>query len=82
MSDRSLNVDTVHAVETALPKDSETICESPLCDVRFRQTGMAISPKRFCCNECKQQASIIKRAAALLAGLEDSRVLEILRIRS
>ena len=24
--------------------DSETVCENPLCDVRFPQTGMAISP--------------------------------------
>lgn len=62
--------------------DSETVCENPLCDVSFPQTGMAISPKRFCSDTCKQQASLIHRVAALLAGLEDSRVLEILRMRS
>jgi hypothetical protein len=78
MSDRSLNVETVHAVGIASSLDSETVCENPLCDVRFQQTGLAISPKRFCCDECKQQASLIRRVAALLAGLEDSRVLEIL----
>ena len=61
-------MDTVHAVEMASSLDSETVCENPLCDVRFQQTGLAISPKRFCCDECKQQASIIKRAARLLAG--------------
>jgi len=72
-------MDTVHAVEMPSSLDSETVCENPLCDVRFMQTGLAISPKRFCCNECKQQASIIRRVAALLAGLEDSRVLEIIR---
>jgi hypothetical protein len=59
--------------------DSETVCDSPLCDVRFPQTGMAIIPKRFCCDECKQQASIIKRAAMLLEGLTDKKVIEILR---
>jgi hypothetical protein len=78
MSDRSLIADTVHAVETALLKDSETVCENPLCDIRFEQTGLAMSPKRFCSDTCKQQASLIRRVAALLAGLSDNRVLEIL----
>jgi len=71
-------METVHAVEIAFSKDSETVCENPLCDVSFPQTGLAMSPKRFCSNTCKQQASLIRRVAALLAGLPDSRVLEIL----
>ena len=54
------------------------ICENPLCDVRFPQTGMAISPKRFCCDKCKQQNSIIKRAAALLVPLGKERAWEII----
>jgi len=74
----SSNLDTVHAVEMALLKDSEMICENPLCDVRFPQTGMAISPKRFCCDKCKQQASLIKRAAALLVPLGKERAWEII----
>ena len=76
--ERSSFLDSVHTVETMKIESSEPVCESPLCDVRFSQTGLAISPKRFCCDECKQQASLIRRVAALLAGLEDSRVLEIL----
>ena len=40
---------------------------------------MAISPKRFCCDECKMDAWIIKRAAKLLEGLTDERALKILR---
>ena len=82
MNDSSLIVDTVHAVEIAFSKDSETVCENPLCDVSFPQTGRVISPKRFCSDTCKQQASLIRRVAAQLAGLQDSRVLEILRIRN
>src|SRR5262245_56601975 len=74
----SSNLDTVHAVEMALLKDSEMVCEKPLCDVRFTQTGMAISPKRFCCDKCKQQNSIIKRAAALLLPLGKERAWEII----
>jgi hypothetical protein len=73
-------MDTVHAVGMASSLDSETVCENPLCAVQFPQTGLAISPKRFCSGTCKQQASIIKRAARLLSGLSDSRVLEILRM--
>jgi len=78
MDIRSSNLDTVHAVEMVLLKDSEMICENPLCDVRFPQTGMAISPKRFCCDKCKQQASLIKRAAALLVPLGKERAWEII----
>jgi hypothetical protein len=76
---RSLNLDTVHAVEMAFLKDSETVCESPLCNVRFEQTGLAISPRRFCCDRCKQETSVIRRVRNLLDGLSDERVLEILR---
>jgi hypothetical protein len=71
-------VDTVHAVEIALPKDSETVCENPLCDIRFPQTGMAISPKRFCCDTCKQQASLIRRVAAFLKPLGKEKAWEVL----
>jgi hypothetical protein len=62
-----------------LAAGTEIVCDSPLCDVRFEQTGMAISPKRFCCDDCKMDAWIIKRAAKLLEGLSDERVLEIIR---
>jgi hypothetical protein len=30
-----------------------------------------MSPKRFCCDQCKQQASLIRRVAKLLEGLSD-----------
>src|SRR5262244_272791 len=43
-------MENVHAVGIAFSKDSETVCEHPLCDVRFPQTGWTISPKRFCSN--------------------------------
>src|SRR5688500_11633275 len=62
-------LDSVHAVETASLPDSPTGCESPLCDVRFKQTGLKIEPRRFCSDQCKQHASIIRRAAKLFDGL-------------
>jgi len=61
----------VHDVETPFLKEAESvtdICANPLCDVRFEQTGLAMKPRRFCSDECKQQASIIRRAASLLAN--------------
>ena len=78
MKGRSSILDTVHAVEMASLKDSKRVCEYPLCSVRFPQTGLKMSPKRFCSNECKQQASIIRRAVKLLKGLSGDAVLEIL----
>jgi hypothetical protein len=64
--------------ERASLKDSE-VCGNPLCDVRFEQTGMAIKPRRFCRDECRMRAWIIRKAAQLLSGLPDATVIEILR---
>jgi hypothetical protein len=77
-SDRSLNTDTVNAVESASLKDSGT-CESPVCSVRFDQTGMAINPRRFCCDQCKMDAWTIRRVAKLLENATDERLIEIMR---
>jgi hypothetical protein len=71
-------MDTVHGVEMASSLDSETVCENPLCDVQFQQTGLAISPKRFCSDTCKQQASLIRRVAALLKPLGKEKAWDVL----
>lgn len=73
-------MDIVHDVETASLKGIETErCGNPLCDASFEQTGLAIKPRRFCSDQCKQQASLIRRVAALFDGLPDARVIEVLR---
>jgi hypothetical protein len=77
--ERSSILGTVHAVETVEITVSEAVCESPLCDLRFPQTGLKIEPRRFCCGECRQQASLIRRVAALLEGLPDDEALRVLR---
>jgi hypothetical protein len=79
MSDRSSILSSVHAVGTAFPGESETVCASPLCEVRFPQTGLEMSPKRFCCEQCRQQASLIRRVGALLNDLSDEKLIRILR---
>jgi hypothetical protein len=38
-----------------------------------------MSPKRFCSDRCKQDASILRRAADLLKDLSDEKALAILR---
>jgi hypothetical protein len=88
MSDRSSIMSSVHAAEMhhlkecfASPRDSETVCESPLCDNRFQQTGLKIEPRRFCSDQCRQQASLIRRVGALLNDLPDQEVIRILRSR-
>ena len=73
---------SVHALEPAIPEGSEITCANPLCSVTFKARGVANSPKRFCGDSCKQQASILRRAAALLIDLgkdQASSVLEKIR---
>jgi hypothetical protein len=40
---------------------------------------MAIEPRRYCSDECRQSASIIKRARDLLRGLSDGELLKVMR---
>jgi hypothetical protein len=55
-------------------------CQSPVSIVRFEQTGvMRLEPRKYCCDQCRQDAWGIKRAAKLLEGLSDTEVLRILR---
>ena len=68
-------LDIVHDAEGA----AMGICENPLCENTFEQTGKAMKPRRFCSDECKQQASLIRRVAALFEGLPNAKVIEILR---
>jgi len=52
-----------------LPKDAALVCENPLRDVRFKRTAVEMEPRRSLLGECWQQASVIRRAAALLVPL-------------
>jgi hypothetical protein len=76
-SGTSLNTNTVNAVQSGSSKGPGT-CGSPVCSVRFDQTGMAISPKRFCCDQCKLNTWAIRKAAKLLKGYSPADVYEIL----
>lgn len=77
---RSYDLAIVHDVGMASLKEDESLteaCASPLCDVRFQQTGLVMKPRRFCSDECKQHASIIRRAVSLLATLGEERACEV-----
>ena len=69
---------SVHAVDTPFPEGLEIACENPLCPNTFKAGGVANSPKRFCSDPCKQQASILRRAAALLINLGKDRAWSVL----
>ena len=81
MNGRTSILAIVHDVRRPFSKDSGVVCANPLCSVSFKQTGLAIKPRRFCCDECKQAASIIKRAAAFLAPLGKEKAWKILEGR-
>ena len=70
---------SVHALETPFPDGSEIACGNPLCSITFKPAGVSNSPKRFCGDPCKQQASILRRAAKLLEALPDDQAIRILR---
>ena len=66
MSDSAAVLDTVHAF----------YCGNPLC-------SKPVSPTRewhrYCSAECRQQASLIRRAAKLLTVLSDEETITVLR---
>jgi len=68
-------LDNVHALETA----NLMQCASPICSNRFKAGGIIGSPKRFCSDQCRQNASIIQRAAKLLKSLTDDEIVRVIR---
>ena len=54
-------------------------CASPTCEVKFEPSGLAMEPKRYCCDACKMDVYALRRVRKLLEGLSDQRVLEIVR---
>jgi hypothetical protein len=66
MNETSLILDTVHAFYYG----------NPLC---IRTITPTRKWQRFCSDECRQAASIIKRAGELLMGLSDEALLKIIR---
>jgi hypothetical protein len=56
-----------------------TKCLSPVCDVEVEPGGLEISPRAYCCEQCRKDAWVLRRASKLVEGLSDQRVIEILR---
>ena len=52
-----------------------------LCTNRVEplEIGLRRTEKRYCTDDCRQQASLIRRVAKLLENETDERVLEIIR---
>ena len=56
-------------------------CHNPLCNspIEPLEDGWRRTERRYCSDTCRQQTSIIKRAAKLLISLSDEKAIEILR---
>jgi hypothetical protein len=52
-------------------------CASPVCDVRFEPSGLAMEPKRYCSDGCKMDVFAIRRVARAY-GLDAETVHEAL----
>ena len=44
-------------------------CSSPVCEVKFEPSGLAMEPRRYCCDGCKTDVYALRRVAKLY-GLE------------
>src|SRR5262245_33983389 len=69
----------IKASDTAKYPMSEglTKCSSPVCEVEFGPSGMAISPRVYCCDQCRKDVWVLKRAASLY-GLSPQTMHEVL----
>jgi hypothetical protein len=73
---------SVHAVQTAVSSGFEQaheLCGSPLCFEFFPVSGLPMEPRLYGSDKCRQQASLIRRTAWLLADLDDDAVINVLR---
>lgn len=77
--ERSSILAIVNDVETASLMGRLQVCDSPVCSVEFEPSGLDIKPRRFCSDQCKMDAWVIKRAKELLAGMSDEEKLEVLK---
>ena len=82
MNDTASILASVHSVESAFSTESEAVCASPICLKRFERGGLSISPRKFCSPKCRQNASVIKRAANLLVGAPEKVIIEIFCCRA
>ena len=72
-------LDPVHGMGEGKETGSVKLCESPLCRKEFHPTSLPWVVQRFCSEICRQQFSLITRAAKLLAPLTDGEIIGIMR---
>jgi hypothetical protein len=57
-------------------------CSSPVCEVKFEQTGIVrLEPRKYCCERCRVDAWHLREAAKLMEKVSDKRMIQILRRR-
>ena len=72
-------LNSVHGIEDGQAEVSLNTCENPLCRTKYQPTCLPWVKQRYCSDPCRQQMSIIRRAAKLFEPVPRLRVLEILR---
>ena len=70
-------LDAVHAIETAKTTASVKVCDNPICKVEFTPTCLPWSSQSYCSDQCRQQASIIRRAVKILAENPEAHIPEL-----
>jgi hypothetical protein len=72
-------LNSVHGIEDGQAEVSLNTCENPLCRTKYQPTCLPWVKQRYCSDPCRQQMSIIRRAAKLFEPVPRLRVPEILR---
>ena len=77
MDDNAAVLDAVHAIETAKTTPSLKVCDNPICKVEFAPTCLPWSCQSYCSDQCRQQASLIRRAVKILAQNPEAQLPEL-----
>jgi len=76
---RTSILNSVHAMKDANPAASVKVCDNPICRNEYEPTCQPWNTQSYCSDRCRCQASVIRRAGALLTGLSDDEALKALR---
>ena len=60
---------TMHSEARNGIPEGRTACQSPICDVEFEQTGMAMQPRRYCSDQCRMDVFVLRRARRMILRL-------------
>ena len=77
MNDNAAVLDAVHAIETGKITASLKVCDNPICKVQFTPTCLPWCSQSYCSDQCRQQASIIRRGLKILTENPEAHLPEL-----